>query len=256
MNTTHPQPPARLPRALAVWTLALSVTLTGAGCQTLGPLQPGGGTPAQPVSAAEQQMLDDEKRFNDTVIGGVLTGAAVGAAAGGLIGILRGDKKKDVIKKVGVGAAVGATAGGIDGYMTAKREQAGNNEVRALQAAAADVRQDNEKLQAYLASSGAVLREGQARLTTLRADLAAKRVSTEQAQQARLREERNITSMNAALGQAKQTRDQYKQAAAQFTGSAQSKRDLDAEIKRMDAQVAQLEKHIGDYNQALSVSRA
>jgi hypothetical protein len=249
--------------------VAAMVALAIAGCQAPGGMQPGGqgatptastSRPAPPppvqLSAAEQRMREDQDRFNKTVIGGVLTGAAIGAGAGLLVGVLTGANSKELRRDVVTGAVIGGVAGGVDGYVTAKKEQAGRNEIRAAQAAAADVRQDNQKLQAFLDSSGVVLAEGKARLAALRGDVAAKRVSAEQAHAARQREEQNIASMNATLAQAKTTRDQYTQASAKFTGPPQSKRDLDAEIARMNRQVAQLESNVAEYNKALVVSGA
>jgi len=202
----------------SVAAAALLVSMTA--CQTTGPLQQtqnGAPAPAQ-LTPAEQQMRKDQDRFHNTVIGGVV--------------------------------------GGIDGYVTAKKEQNGRNEIRTLQAAADDVRKDNQKLQAFLDSSGNVLAEGKQRLAALQGDVAAKRISADQANQARQREEQNIASMNNTLAQAKKTRDQYTQAAAQFSGPAANKRDLDAEITRMNKQVAQLEGNIVEYNKALAVSKA
>lgn len=243
--------------------VASAMLISISACQTPGPLQTssstqgtGGAAQATALTPAEQQMRADSERFNNTVIGGVLTGAAAGALTGALAALLTGGNKKEVRNTALAGAVVGGTIGGIDGYVTAKKEQAGRNEIRTLQAAAADVRQDNQKLQAYLDSSGTVLNEGKTRLASLRRDVAAKKLSAEQAEAARKREEQNIASMNATLAQAKKTRDQYTQASAQFGGSIQSRRDLDAEIARMNNQVAQLESNIAEYNKALAVSRA
>ncbi len=243
---------------------ALLVTLSA--CQTPGPVQntsstqgtqgTGSAAPATQLSPAEQQMRADSDRFNNTVIGGVLTGAAAGALAGALAALLTGGNKKEVRNTAVAGAVVGGTIGGIDGYVTAKKEQAGRSQIRELQAAAADVRQDNQKLQAYLDSSGSVLNEGKSRLAALSNDVKARRLSTEQAEAARQREEQNIASMNNTLAQAKKTRDQYTQASTKMTGSIQDRRDVDAEIARMNKQVTQLEANIAEYNRALAVSRA
>lgn len=240
--------------------VASAMLVSLSACQTTGPMQTGStqgtGAPAPQLTPAEQQMRADSERFNNTVIGGILTGALAGAAAGALIALATGGNKKEVRNAAVGGAVVGGTIGGIDGYVTAKKEQNGRSEIRALQAAAADVRQDNQKLQAYLDSSGAVLNEGKSRLASLGNDLRAKRISTEQAEAARQREVQNIESMNSTLVQAKKTRDQYTQASAKFAGTPQERRDLDAEIARMNRQVAQLEQNIADYNRALAVSRA
>lgn len=253
-------------RLLCSSVAAAMLAMSLSACQTTGPkqqtssTQPVGSTapaqPAQPLSEAEQRMRQDSDRFNQTVIGGILTGAVAGAAAGALAAILTGGNKKEIRNTAVAGAVVGGTIGGIDGYVTAKKEQGGRDEIRTLQAATADVRQDNNKLQAFLDSSGTVLAEGKARLAALRNDVAAKKLSAQEADAARKREEQNIASMNATLTQAKKTRDQYTQASAQFAGTPQSRRDLDAELARMNKQVAQLENNISDYNRALAVSKA
>jgi hypothetical protein len=257
-------------------SLIVSVAGMSVGCASVGPA-PGapadGSTPkstgtaasgsaAAPKTAgvqltpAELQMRADEERFQKTVIGGVIQGAMIGAAIGAVAALIGGGNTKDAVRGAGIGAVVGGAAGGIDGYVTAKREQAGKNELKALQAAAKDVSEDNAKLQAFLDSSDVVLKEGKTRLAALKGDLDAKRITTQEADAARKREEQNIASMKTTLAQAKKTKDEYAKAAAQFKGSPQEKSNLDAEINRMNQQVAKLESNIADYNRAVGVSRA
>jgi chromosome segregation ATPase len=144
----------------------------------------------------------------------------------------------------------------VDGYLTAKREAAGKNELRAIQATAADVKQDNAKLKSFLDNSNRVLKEGQARLVALRSDLAKRKLSAAEADEAMQREERNIALMTKTLDNAKQTRNNYVAASKKLGGDAKAKRDLDGEIQRMNEQIAQLERNVSEYNRALAVSRA
>jgi hypothetical protein len=220
------------------------------------PSPPPPATTAATLSPAERQMREDRDRFNKTVFGGMLFGAAAGAAVAVGKSVIDHDDPKQTRKNVLIGVTTGAIAGGVAGYVTAKKEQAGRNEVRALQGEVADVKRDNERLQAFIDSTNAVLAEGRARLAALSADVAAKRVSAQDAEAARKREEANIDAMKETLASAKKTRDQYTQAAAQFKARPQDKRDLDAEIQRMDKQVSQLEGNIAEYSRALAVSKA
>jgi hypothetical protein len=208
------------------------------------------------LTPAELKMRVDEERFQKTVIGGVIQGAMIGAAVGAVAALLGGGGGKDVARSAGLGALIGGAAGGVDGYVTAKRERAGRDELRAVQDAAKDVQADNAKLQAFLDSSDVVLKEGKTRLAALKGDIAAKRVTAQEADAARAREEQNIASMKTTLAQAKKTKDEYANAAAQFKGTPQEKSNLDAEINRMNQQVAKLESNIADYNRAVGVSRA
>jgi len=252
MNT---RVPTRFSQRAVAALLALSLGLPLAGCET--PPGAAGGMQSSSVqlTPAEQQLRQDQHRFNATVISGIATGAAAGAAIGALGAWLAGGDSKQVRNTAIGGAVVGGALAGTDAYVTAKKEQAGRTQLRATQAALADVQQDNARLQAYLDSSGRVLAEGKARLATLQADVASRKLSADEARQARAREERNIASMNETLAQARKTRDQYAEASNKLPGPAQDKRDIDGELRRMNAQIGQLESNVAEYNRALQVSR-
>ena len=254
-------------RLLAVG-VAGAVLVSLAGCPTTGPLQRTGesapptaaAVPAVELTPAEQEMRKASGRYKDTITGGALLGAAIGAGIGALAGVLTEDDKKKRGEAALAGAAVGATvggiAGGVRGYVVAKKEQAGGDENRALQAAAADVNQDNNNLQAYIKLTDQVLAEGKSRLAALNGDVAAKRITAEQIKQARAREEENIDAMNYKLAAGQTLHNQYLEASKKFVGTPQSRRDLDAEIARMRKQVLQLEETVADYRRSLKVSKA
>lgn len=242
--------------------VALALAISTTGCATTGLTLPGSGGSTQsgvtvvPLTAAEQQLREDGDRVNKTVIGGVIMGAAIGAGVGLLAAVLVGGNSKDRRNAAIAGAAAGAALGGIDGYVTAKKAQAGRNEVRALQAMAGDVGKDNDNLQAYIATSDTVLEEATARMSALEADIASNKASTQQVTQQHQREQKNIALMSKALDQAKKTREQYAEAAAKAGGSPDARRDLEAQIERMTQQVARLEQNIANYNKILVVSKA
>lgn len=250
-------------RSIGRLSLVLAVSLALTGCETMGGgvqnpfsgLMSSQTSSTLPVSPAEQAMMEDEKRFNDTVISAVLTGAVVGGLGAGLVAAASGEKSRNVRNATLGGAAVGATVLGIDGYVTAKKEQASRGRIRAVQAAANDVREDNQRLQRYIESSNRVLAEGQSRLASLRRDIASRKISAEEARQAQQREERNIASMNQTLTEARKTRDQYIDAASKLPDSRENKRNLDAEIIQMNTQIKTLEGNVAAYAQALQVSR-
>ena len=209
-----------------------------------------------PLTPAEKQMQDDEKRFYSTLMGGAFVGALAGLGLGAAGCHLAGYRDARLRNCIAASTVTGGILGGVDGYVTAKREAAGRNELRALQATVADVRQDNEKLKSFISNSDRVLAEGRGRLAALNKDLAQRKLTAAQADEARQREERNIASMMKTLESAKQSRTNYLAAAKQLGGDAKSKRDLDAEIRQLDTQIAQLERNVSEYNKALAVSRA
>mgnify|MGYP000849643746 FL=1 len=241
-------------KRVGVYCLALTMGVFTSGCKTMGPLAAVG--ESANLSPSEKRLREDEARFNQTVFGGVVTGAVIGGLLGGLTAALGGGNRNQVQAGVLTGAVAGGVLGGVDGYATAKKQQAGNNEVRAIQAAVADLQQDNARLQQVIATSDAVLREGQQRLASIKSDVAAGRISSRQAEDARKREENNIALLNKSLEKARETRTQYSQAGQRMTNDSSTRRNLDAEIEKTDRQIAQLERNISDYSRALAVSRA
>lgn len=248
MNMPHPRGRPR-PALAAVLALGIAV----AGCQTPG--NPFVTQDTSQMTPAERQLYEDEKRFNETVGSAVLLGAAGGAIVGAGLGAAMGNSR-DAARGAAIGAVLGGVLLGTDGYQTAQKERQARSEIRDLRAAADSVREDNAQLQRYLDTSSKVLAEGRTRLKQLSRDVAARKLSVEQADAARKREQRNIASMNETLETSRKARDDYVKSAAQLPANPQGKRDFDGEIRRMNAQIEQLEKNVTAYNQALQVSRA
>jgi hypothetical protein len=262
------------PSGSARLVLLASLAVFLASCVTTNPLQWGqssteAGAPGSadgaagasrsgpaPLTPAEKQLREDEQRFYSTMMGGAFVGALAGAGVGVAGCHLAGYRDARLRNCIAASTVTGGILGGVDGYVTAKREAAGRNELRALQATISDVRQDNEKLKSFISNSDRVLAEGRGRLADLNKDLAQRKLTAAQAEEARQREERNVASMTKALENAKQSRANYIAAAKQFSADPKTKRDLDAEISRMNTQIAQLERNVSEYNKALAVSRA
>jgi len=208
------------------------------------------------LTASEQKLRDDPIRFRNTVVGGMVT-QGVQSCVGGAIDILMRGGPRTSIKRGCLNAAkTGIAAGAEDGYIVAVTEEANRRNIAATQLAASQVQQDNQRLQAFLDSSAQVLRDGQQRLATLKSDVANRRLSAAEAEQARQREEQNLQAMQNSLAEAKKTRVEYQKAASQFSTQRQNARDLDAQLKQMDAQIGALETNIDQYQKALRVSRA
>lgn len=238
-------------RLAALLSMVVALVSVG-GCKT-SPLQD---TATAEMTPAERKLREDQRALEKTVIGGIITGAAIGASVSAVLTAIRGGNSDEIKRSAGAGAIAGGVLGGIDGYVTAKRNQSQKDEVRAIQAAAADVRKDNQSLQSMVTTSTEVLREGQARLVRLKSDVQSRQVSVAQADEARKREAQNIETMQKALSNAQKTRDDYQKASAKFQGTIEQKRNLDAEIAQMNRQIGQLESNLNQYTKALEVSRA
>jgi uncharacterized protein YcfJ len=248
----------------SVVTFCLAVT--SVGCVTTGSSGGpnsalSGGSGAVPVKVvltpAELRLREEKKRFDSTMIGGVLQGAMVGAAVGALATLFAGGNSKDAVKGAAIGAVAGGAIGGVDGYHKAKLQQAKMDEVAAIQSATADVHADSAKLQALLDTSTAVVNEGTQRLAVLSADVSAKQKSVAEADAARKREAENLALMRDALTNAQKTRDTYAKASDSFRANQPDRsRELDSEIAKMTQNVAVLERNVNDYGKALVASRA
>lgn len=207
-------------------------------------------------TAAEAKLRDDPIRFQQTVIGGAVTVGAQSCLDKAIEDLLKRGNRRSAGRACADGLRQGLPAGAENGYAVALQEEANRRQISQLQVATDHVQQDNQRLQTYLDSAAQVLRDGQARLAALNRDIAARRISAADAEQARQRELQNIRSIEASLAEAKQTRGRYVEASAQLTGQAAERRRLDAEIARMNGQIGQLEKNLLDYQRALGVSRA
>lgn len=242
----------RLGRALLV--LSLTASLLCSGCasqpQTLSEsTSPSGSN--QPLSPDEQQIRDDANVFNQTVVQGSLVGAGLGILAGVLIGATTG-RVDNMVKYGVVGGVTGGVLGGVDGYMVAKRQEAGNNRVRMIQAMTRDVERDTERVQSTVASSTRVLEDSKQQLTDVQAQVAAKQADVAEAESVRKRVEQNRDVMAATLKALKKRRDNYQEASAETGGDTT---ELDAQIAHLNDEISKLEQNVAAMNEALAVSR-
>lgn len=231
--------------------LAAALSLSVSACQTTGF---GTSAPDVPLTPAEQQLRDDADRFNETVLGGAATGAVIGAVLGALLAASSG-KGENIARGALIGAAAGGVLGGADGYLTAKAQENANNKVRMLNAMAADVRKDNDRLERIVANSNQVLADSKDQLEQIKADLAAKKVSVAEATAQREKVEENRKLLQTTLETAEKKRDNYREAAAKLRAQGGNTGEMDREIARLEQQVHDLESNVASLNSALEVTR-
>jgi chromosome segregation ATPase len=174
---------------------------------------------------------------------GILAGVLIGATTG---------RVENMVKYGAVGGVTGGVLGGVDGYMVAKQQEAGNSRIRMIQAMTRDVESDNEKLHALVESSNRILEDSKARLAEINEQVDQKTANVQQARAEKSRIEQNRNVMQASLDSLKKRRDTYQKASVQTGGDT---RELDAQIQRLNQQIAELEKNVLAMNQALAVSR-
>ncbi len=196
----------------------------------------------------EAALREDSNHFAVTVVEGVAVGAIVGSLLGGLIG--------GGWKSAAIGAGVGAVAGGVAGtYIANKQSEYADAEERT-DAMIADVRQDNEKLVAYIATARDVIDNDRRRLASLNAQYAANQLDASQAkmQLARIRENQQVITETA--NSLRERRDGYVEASAatERERSADEMAELNREIAILDSNIEQLEAELSSLDTALAVS--
>ncbi len=232
--------------------LLVCASLVLADCKNL----PMGGTDGSTESPAEAQMREDSIKFSATVIGGAAAGCAIGAVVSALGCKVSGSDSHKSRQCALAGCVVLGAAGAADGYYVAKKQQASRDKVRETNAIAADIRQDNQRIQAFLDSSSVVVAESRARLARIHADTASRKLTADQAAGERRKIEQNRDLMQNTLDEMKKSRDVYVGAAKQASSAQGSNRNLDSEIRQMNQKIAALERSVRIMNTALSVSRS
>lgn len=209
----------------------------------------GGGQSPESTTAAESAIRREAPGLRDSAIGRVLAAQSAGAQVGAFSGVLAGiaSPRKSAIS----GAAVGGVAGGVDRYVTLKREQAGSNEDAIAKAVVADIREDRQKLEAFVLGSAAVLREAKERISAIAADRTAPALDATTSAVVREREGKNIGSMGEGLRDASRTRDLYAGAAEHVGSSPILRYAIGAEMARMKQSLADLERIIAEYRAVL-----
>ncbi|MBX3604739.1 MAG: hypothetical protein KF788_05695 [Piscinibacter sp.] len=214
-----------------------------------------GGVIQGAASAAGQR--DDPARYLGILGSGGIDGAIRGCAGGAMEAAARGARRgADIRRACKDSAASEAVDTMIDAHDVALQEEANQRRISMLRAATEHVQRENQQIQALVDTSTQSLRDGQARLAALQRDVAARRVTATQAEQARAREQQNVDAMRTTIENLKATREQHGATSLRATGSATERRQLDAEIARMDRQIRTLEGQLADYQRALKVSGA
>jgi len=246
--------PARLRPVCVIVALSLAAS----ACQTIGTGAPGAssgtsssasaGTTQAGLSPEESRLRDDSGAFDRTVAEGAVAGAVVGALIGGLVG--RG------WRGAAIGAGAGALVGGGAGAYVASQQRKYADEEKRIDAMTADVRADNEKLQAYLATAEEVIAADRQRLADLEARFAQNQVSQEELQSKLARIRENSTLIGETVESLRTRRDEYAHAVAE-TRSQSPDADLtvmDREIAMLESQISVLESDLNSLNEALAVS--
>lgn len=219
--------------------------------QTVAAVEPG-----RPLTADEERMRSQAADYNRTIVEGIAVGAAAGAGAGALAGLAACRGKLDcMLIGMAVGAVLGAGLGGFGGKYYADKKERYLNEEQRLDAITVDFQNNNKKLEDEVANIHTVMVDNKKRIETVKRDLAAQRMSTEQARKELATIDSNRTFLQARVNELKKLRNDFREVAQQAradSGNNPRVAQMDGEINAMERQITRLQNELD----ALSARRA
>lgn len=236
------------PRAVRSAIAAVLCAATLGGCAT------GGSSYSNdPYLTPEQRRLRaQDQEFNRTVG----EGAVVGALGGALLGALVAGKRNRGAGAL-IGAGAGALLGGATGYYVAKKKDQYVNENQRLDSMTADVRSDNARLEAYIANTRTVVAQNKAELARLRAAYNTNQATRTDLNRRVSTAEQDASHIRQTIGRLRERQSDYIQArnATRADNPGASTAAMDAEIARLNQQIAALEAQLNELNSAISITK-
>lgn len=188
----------------------------------------------------------------ENVFGGAATGAIIGAVVGALIGAAVGGDAESAGYGAAAGAGAGLIVGGVDGYLQGKAAQYQANQVLMARAVAADVRRDNERLSELLETASRVIEADKRKLEQLQSQVEARQITLDQAREEAEVVRENSETIGETLADARNKRNKYIDARNRLSFGDTS--ELDMEIHRLNAEIAELEQQVASLNASLDLT--
>lgn len=222
---------------------ALALALTLSGCQTTGTTS-ANQAPVDPRLANSSSAKFFSKSGWQACAGGALVGALACQLGN------PSEKTQCMIAAGLVGCGVGM---GANYYLDNQRSQYANAEDR-LDATIADVRKDNQELQMLSDTARTVIADDKRKIEQIKRDIASNKVQREQAQKQIAAIDANTAYLKKSLADVRTKQQEWTKVAAAERNSGARTDTLDAEIGKMQKQVAQLESEIDQlYRQRSSI---
>lgn len=202
------------------------------------------------MTPAERKMREQADVYNQTIAEGAVLGCLVGIGIGALAS--SNNRGQNALIGCGVGAVVG---GGAGAYVADKQESYATRE-QQLDAMIADVRTENQRLAGLVTTTRQVIADDKARIDQIDSDLAAGKITMAQAQTKMAAVDDNTTYLDNTLTELRKRQQTYADAAAQTrTGNAQQNAAMQAEVTKLESQIAQLQSERDALVQRRTVSR-
>ena len=227
----------------------LVVVLLVNGCATAS----SGGDTGRPLTPAEERMRQQSSDYDRTIAEGIGVGALAGAALGAGIGAAAsgGNRGKGAAIGAVIGGLVGAAAGGMTGQYYADKKKQYANEEQLLDSIIADLETENRRLDSLVADTRTVVADDHRKLDQVRSDLAANRVSRQEASRRLAAVDSNRKVLAATIAKLRNRRDEWREVAqkARADGAGNPKvAQIDQEINRLESQVALMQHELDAIN--------
>jgi DNA-binding transcriptional regulator of glucitol operon len=223
--------------------LVVALTVMLAGCATN----------YENLTADERLLREQSDSFvAENVFGGAATGAIIGGVLGALVGAAVGGDAESAGYGAAAGAGAGLIVGGIDGYLQGKAAQYQANQVMMARAVAADVRKDNQRLSELLETASRVVEADKRKLEQLKAQVEARQITLDQASEEAEVIRENSETIEDTLADAREKRDNYLDARHRLSFGDTA--ELDMEIHRLNAEIAELERQVASLNASLDLT--
>lgn len=190
------------------------------------------------LTPAERRLREDNKVFNETILGGAATGAATGAIFGALAGLATGDLD-NVWKGAAVGAAAGGVLGGLDGWRVAVKQEANRKQVREIDIATDKVLAENQQIQSSIDNMDAVIADTRGSLQSARAAHRANQGSLEEVRRQERRAEKNLELMGDLIENQEDRLEEQQEISDSLRNDGYQTAQIDADIQRTKQQLEQ-----------------
>jgi len=222
--------------------LGLALVLTG--CQTTGT------TPAANQAPVDPRLANSSSAQFFSKSGWQ---ACAGGAVVGMLACQLGNPSKKAQCMVAAGLAGCGVGMGANYYLDNQRSQYANAEDR-LDATIADVRKDNQELQMLSDTARSVIADDKRKIEQIKQDIAANKVQSVQAQKQIAEIDANTAYLKKSLADVRSKQQEWTKVAAAERNNGARTDTLDAEIGKMQKQIAQLESEIDQlYQQRSSI---
>lgn len=228
-------------RRVSGCAVVCALFLLPAGCAT----SEGGGGPnvsgifgsadaTIPVSAAEQQLREDNRVFNKTILGGAATGAVAGILVGAVLGAMTG-KAENIAYGAAAGGVVGGIGGALDGWRVAKKQEAARQQIREIDLVTREVEAENARIAQSIRNVDLVIADTQRSLRSARSAYQRGEASIEEVRAQERRAERNIKQMDELIGNMDERNQDYAEIAEALRKEGEESKKLDRDIEQTRA---------------------